>query len=262
MDSTDNDLQLNEDDHDQLPTVESYKVSTGYSSPPNKRKLDPTGAQFDFYTDVETQGSHHDQLPSVEEYKTCQKTQPKSRFWRNVGCMCLVLIPILVLILGLTIPLVNEKSAKSIWWLVDSERYAAAEQFLIRSGISSEANLKNVSSPQHMAAKWLANEDGMRLPIPNHMTSKVPKSFVERYVLAVLYFATGGPDWAYQLKFLTGNHVCTWYDPFIVDGPDADLEGHYSTIGINGCKMIDDELVPFAMYIREFYNMPPLSFSF
>ena len=96
--------------------------------------------------------------------------------------------------------------------------------------------------------------------MPNYMTAKAPTSFVERYALAVLYFATGGPDWTYQLNFLSGNHVCTWYSPFIVDAPDADLEGHYSTVGIEGCKMIGDELVPFALYIREYYHTLPFFF--
>jgi hypothetical protein len=34
----------------------------------------------------------------------------------------------------------------------------------------------------------------------------------ERYVMALLYFATGGPNWLTQFNFLGNSSICDWND--------------------------------------------------
>ncbi len=246
----DEETNINED-HDQLPSLETYKASIGYTRS-GRSKPDPTGIQVDSDNLEHRYPLDHDQLPVVDEYKISQAHDSKhnGQFWK-IAAFSIISI-LLAVILGLTIPLATN-SEDSVWWLVDSDRYSAVEKYLIGANISTATNLKNESSPQHKAAKWLANKDGMRLSIPHHVMETAPPSFVERYALAVFYFATGGPNWTYPLNFLTDNHVCAWYQPFTVKiADDADLEEEYITLGVHGCKLVDDELVPFAMFLRAY----------
>jgi hypothetical protein len=53
-------------------------------------------------------------------------------------------------------------------------------------------------SPQGKAFKWLANEDEANL----NFNTEHPSVLVERYALAVLYFATNGPTWTKGNGFL------------------------------------------------------------
>lgn len=260
------DIRLeDEHEHDQLPSVESYKASAGYRGSSGSPKPDPSGSQaaFDYENspsrsntldDLEQPDSPHDQLPDAEEYKTSNAPTSSAvghhngRFWKIVAGSCFGAL-LLVLILAVTISL--SKQEDNLWWLKYSDRYAAIENYLVGAGISEAADLNREASPQHMAAKWIANKDGMKMSVPDHLTEPtVDLAFVERYVLAVFYFATGGPEWTYQLNFLTDNHVCTWYEAFTLEtNDDVNLDGDYVTLGIHGCKLVDDKLVPFTMFL-------------
>jgi len=78
--------------------------------------------------------------------------------------------------------------------------------------------LFNMSSPQFQALNWLANIDKTQIMDDD-------PHLVQRYVLTVLYFATGGPNvdhdtdfslkrrggpWRNPTNFLTPNHECEW----------------------------------------------------
>ena len=76
-------------------------------------------------------------------------------------------------------------------------------------------------SPQYQASVWISTVDHRRLNIPDAeaVSSINEYLFVQRYVLAVLFFATGGlKNWAYSLMFLSGSHECDWFDLFEVKG--------------------------------------------
>jgi len=76
--------------------------------------------------------------------------------------------------------------------------------------------LKNTTSPQYKALEWLANDDPMQMALPsdedeNHQQSNY--QLAQRYILAVLYFATGGPNhWKKKFNWLSKQHVCDWKD--------------------------------------------------
>jgi hypothetical protein len=40
--------------------------------------------------------------------------------------------------------------------------------------------------------------------------------FVKRYILALLYFATYGPNWFDQLNFLGNSSICYWWDATVL----------------------------------------------
>ena len=63
-------------------------------------------------------------------------------------------------------------------------------------------------TPQAEAMDWLLNEDPMGLTVDH-----VPfRTVEERFVIAVLYFATNGDGWTTDFGFLDGRSVCEWND--------------------------------------------------
>jgi hypothetical protein len=64
----------------------------------------------------------------------------------------------------------------------------------------------NETTPQFQAFNWLAFEDPAMLPFKQTNTSIL----IGRYVLAVVYFSTGGPDWFDQTRFLSNYSFCDW----------------------------------------------------
>jgi Leucine-rich repeat (LRR) protein len=61
-------------------------------------------------------------------------------------------------------------------------------------------------SPEHRALNWLANIDPAKLDFEDTDLDQL----LQRYVLTVIYFATGGENWEYQYNFLSGDNVCDW----------------------------------------------------
>ena len=89
--------------------------------------------------------------------------------------------------------------------------------------------------------RWLLREDTRKL---------APKSgeSVERYVLALLYFAINGTFWDHQYNFLGPSSVCEWQgrepDTSIENSPLSEVtceeEGSVSALRLRKCK--DGEL--------------------
>lgn len=71
--------------------------------------------------------------------------------------------------------------------------------------VSSISSLRDRSTPQYSAFSWLVDEDNRQLHVED-------KSLVQRYVLALLWFATDGPNWkdSTSIGWLTSNHECDW----------------------------------------------------
>jgi hypothetical protein len=77
-------------------------------------------------------------------------------------------------------------------------------EILLQNEVSGAEALRDASSPQFRALRWLANDDPMVLDLDSTPT------LVERYILAVLYFATSGDGWGDQHNFLSATSVCEW----------------------------------------------------
>jgi hypothetical protein len=124
----------------------------------------------------------------------------------------------------------------------NTPRSQAVLNFLVENEISTSCDLENVESPQYHAANWIADNDGMKLDIPQYGEHI---AFVERYVMAVFFYALDGPHWKHDLNFLSPNHICTWYEEF--------KEDVTSGAGVHGCVKVDnkDLLAPFSLYLRK-----------
>jgi len=72
---------------------------------------------------------------------------------------------------------------------------------------SDPSDLVTLGTPQNLAAKWIADTDERHLQIED------PEKFLQRYALAVFYFATGGPTfWPQKLGFLSSSDECLWFN--------------------------------------------------
>ena len=71
-------------------------------------------------------------------------------------------------------------------------------------GSAMAQNLWNDSTPQGKAIRWLAEEDGLEV---DPADSEV---LVQRYALAVFFYATGGETWIHKAHFLSNMNVCHW----------------------------------------------------
>jgi hypothetical protein len=72
------------------------------------------------------------------------------------------------------------------------------------NSISGEAQVKNKTTPQNAAAKWIVDVDAMQLDATSpHLE--------QRYVIALLYYALGGEYWDNSTGYLTPANECLWY---------------------------------------------------
>jgi len=71
--------------------------------------------------------------------------------------------------------------------------------------VSGSSAFENPASPQARALKWLAFDDASQLDPETQRTW-----LLQRYSLAVLYFATDGTNWFNQANWLAPDHECSW----------------------------------------------------
>jgi hypothetical protein len=79
-------------------------------------------------------------------------------------------------------------------------------KILLQNEVADAEALQDESSPQFLALRWLVNNDTAVLDLD----STPPVILVERYVMAVYYFASGAKGGLNMLNFLTASSVCEW----------------------------------------------------
>jgi hypothetical protein len=162
----------------------------------------------------------HDQLPSVDEAKanadlTGAVSKPNRRCFRicMLVCCCLCCLVILILVLAVV---VAQSETQDVYRNQQHHgghgmatlapgtfepRVDFVREFL--SSFSDAHKIMQEGSPQFKASRWIADEDTFHLPTSD-------ASFVERYALAVIYFAMDGPKWPTNLGFLSPKRTCDW----------------------------------------------------
>jgi len=123
-----------------------------------------------------------------------------------------------------------------------SERLKQTIAFLDDYSYSSAEAMKDPTSPQFMAAAWISDYDLIQYLVPIAGSNRDDISqFIERYVMAVFFYATGGPkDWVERHKFMSEEHLCAWFSSKKLD------DGEVVAIGVS-CDIdlrIDEILIP------------------
>jgi len=78
--------------------------------------------------------------------------------------------------------------------------------------VSDYPDLIREGSFQNKAARWMAQEDSENRRVPEGSpASKEGYNFIQRYIMALLYYQMGGETWKYDVNFLTGVATCEWF---------------------------------------------------
>jgi hypothetical protein len=88
--------------------------------------------------------------------------------------------------------------------------------YLTHKNVSDPSPFQNVSSAQHMAARFMVKTVDYNLTIPTIDSRTLGEGyyFVLRYVMIVFYYAMGGQNWTMDpgSGFLSSNDTCYWYE--------------------------------------------------
>jgi hypothetical protein len=257
-----------QDEHNQLPDVEEYKASVGHKTlsrtssnfislrsnrDPVEHRMDPDGIVLD---QASAQHDHHQESFAstadavADDMRDILEQAPpalESVVWKVYIFLALAFIgsAIFLIVLFST----EDETLDFYHWVHgDTATYFAVRDYVTEISELSEPDVfENASSPQFLAAQWLAHGDELKLSIPNAKDW----TFDQRYALAVLYFSLGGPEWSYQLNFLTGGHVCTWFQEFQIVS-NYKIDGSDIWYGVHGCKKGEDgQMYPRAISMRK-----------
>jgi len=110
--------------------------------------------------------------------------------------------------------------------------FATLSQLFVDYEISRQA-LQDPSTPQYAAFNWMANIDSIDL-----QDTLSNDALVERFVLVLLYFATGGANWSDQFLFLSPSlDICSWNLGFLLGVFECNDEGSVTELGF--CKFLN-----------------------
>jgi len=248
-DSFDNPFTIDDDDHPNTPNETASLTAAGQTGQTNgvtKRPVDPPESYShpESYDD-DTEEYVHDQLPTVEEIKgSYTHSNDKSlgfiHFFALFGGLILVTLAI-VLPITLGPNKSSNRSPRPPKHHDGSPAHAPAPsptvppqqredsiiKHFVNLGIATEAELTTAGTPQHNALTWLAFYDEPFSKVPS--TMRLHSRFVERYALAVFYFATNGPAWTFKMNFLSGIDHCDWNDDFLT------ATGTVLKLGVSNC---------------------------
>lgn len=95
-------------------------------------------------------------------------------------------------------------------WFVDRSPSRLEAVLQLVKDVSDPQALADPSSAPYQAARWMADQDLAHWDLPATNQSSDAFWFVQRYVLAVWYYALDGPNWLYKSHFMSHFDVCDW----------------------------------------------------
>lgn len=94
----------------------------------------------------------------------------------------------------------------------DTGKLGEVKDLLIRHAISSSDALNMMGSPQWNAMHWITLVDDAKLALPDENDKDALYKYVQRYVMALIYYATNGQSWVHGLHWLSSTSICEWLD--------------------------------------------------
>jgi Leucine-rich repeat (LRR) protein len=186
--------------------------------------------------DEEAQVTHHSD-DSVRPRKSRLPVLCDTRKKRILAVVALACAAVVAIVVGVSVATVATKNTKM------SDNSSPVMSFLIREGISSEADVTRAGSPQNRAALWIATLDAAKLEIPSSSSDDADSffQFIQRYALATFYYALGGESWDFSMNFLSWNDTCDWFQELATDnGGQVDKFGALC----NNVKRVHKILIP------------------
>jgi len=202
--------------------------------------------QGDNDANFEGDESEHDQLPDVDAYKAENSIRTESKV-KKATLILLGIFAIVAIIIAGSVAGSNAKKRKN------DGRIDQVRSFLVSHEITTE-----FGRSQAKAAAFIADYDERQMPL----TEEHHKKFVERYVLALLYYHYGGPEWRFNLKFLSRRDHCEWHDDFKTNDGDqtrlgviCDINGHVRELNLGtffflgGGEWEQARILPIALFL-------------
>jgi hypothetical protein len=105
--------------------------------------------------------------------------------------------------------------------------------------LSANDTLWDESSPQYKALWWIVHDDPakMIMTMQDETQSSSSSMIVERYVMALLYFATDGPNWPTHFNFLGNSSICDWNDDTSKLGVQCSDQGATTELELGKCGL-------------------------
>jgi len=191
-------------------------------------------------------------LPSVDEVRN-DPSYASGGSWTKRKIMIVGggIIVLLAIIVGVSVGVSNKNKSEpsTTGSLLSDEaqraRVASVATFLIDEDVSFEDQVTTPGSPQNRAAAFMAIDDAAQLEVPEYKSAPDAFKFLQRYALAVFYYAMGGESWDFALNFLTPDETCIWFQTLRTTtgqrnnfGAQCNNEGHVSTILIPWNNMV------------------------
>lgn len=157
----------------------------------DQNKMNPlSDAISTFSTDVETGTPTNDDIHNNKKLVLSSETKRRTRLWYLLGIVSVLVVAAVVVVAVLVFG--------------SNDQLTPQQQKLseIAKSISSKKDLQNSASPQNMAYNWLIHKDTFY----NDAETIPSELAIQRYVLAVFYYATmGDKNWEAAPNWLQGN---------------------------------------------------------
>lgn len=90
-----------------------------------------------------------------------------------------------------------------------ANRQATVDEWIVQQGYSSAESLADANSPPSRAAAFMAESTDLNVPTESSSTESV--AWMERYALAVFFYALNGEGWLTDCNFLNvATSSCDW----------------------------------------------------
>merc|ERR1719464_2256366 len=156
----------------------------------------------------------------------------------------IVAVTIIIFVTVLVTTTITSKSSQSNGRKSVNSHYDDVVNFLFANKVSSLPAIVS-GSPEHYAALFLA--DGDAYPAPED-----GRKYIERYVLALLYYGTNGNDWKNHYHFLSGRDHCEWTETVttpagtFVKGVECNDDGYVIGLDLSNNNLVGRH-IPFEI---------------
>lgn len=171
-----------------------------------------------FRDDPDDDSNYHDQLPSVEEVKASSAYLPTARIIAQTNRRKLYLViagaalAAMVLSVSITVGVFKRSNKKvdPVEAIMLTGRYEEVAQYIFESGVSDLPSLRMSGTAESYACAFMANGDAYN-DVITMIDEDGRRKFMERYVLALMYYKSRGTGWKDQYSFLHPIDHCQWH---------------------------------------------------
>ena len=190
----------------------------------DQNKMSPLSDFISNYsTDIETGDNNANNTKSGQVNNHASGTRRRTQLWYILGFVSVLIVVAVVVVAVLVV-------GGSGGQLTPQQQQLSE----IVKSVSSQKDLQNSASPQYMAYNWLMSQNTIY-----NDADIIPRELaVQRYVLAVFYYATmGHQNWVVSSNWLQGSECLdNWF------GVSCNDQGHVRTLkfGTSLCNLLVD----------------------